>query len=291
MAVLVETISRRDPYLYTRPEDGREAPFEVVLRYSTQKQVLAKKLAERLRSLDGGNELEILDIGSSKRTLIAMLAGQLREKHFNKQIQFSLLEPDESSVQTLKFYAEAIRDISGGKFSSTVIQRGWEEFKPGKYDAIICSHVIYHFDPRRYGELFLKMVSALKPGGRLFVSEREQEGNDVFRFIHENKTRATGEPFNEITITDAIPALESIVSADSSLRMKQNQLEAKVTLPFASSPAEARTIVAFFLQRGSWSELPNSVRRGIMHDYGGRDSELAQLDRLVEITHASQPAV
>lgn len=291
MTVLTETISRRDAQLYTRPEDRRYAPFEVVLRYSTQKQVLAEKLAARLNNLNDDDKLDVLDIGSSKGTLIAMLAGQLREKRFNKKIQFSLLEPDASSVKTLKLYAEAIRDGSAGKFSSTVIQRGWEEFNPGTYDAIICSHVIYHFNPRRFEELFLKMIHALKPGGRLFVSAREQEGNEVFRFIHENKARATGETFNEITIADVLPALESIVSADSSLSIKQNQLQAEVTLPFASKPEEAKTIVAFFLQRGSWSDLPYSVRRGVLHDYAGRDSILSQFDRLVEITRAVQPTV
>jgi SAM-dependent methyltransferase len=291
MGLRVETRGFRDTFLYTRPEDGREAPFEVVLRYSTQKQVLAEELAGRISSLDGGKELAVLDIGSSKGTLIAMLAGRLMKGGFDKRIQFSLLEPDGSSVQTLRSYAEAIRDGSGGKFSSHVIQSGWEEFKPGKYDAIICSHVIYHFDPRRYRELFLKMVRALKPGGRLFVSAREGEGNDVYRFIQKYKTLATRESFNEITIADAVPALESIVSADPSLRMEQKKLYATVTLPFASHPTDAKTIVAFFLQRASWADLPAPIRKGITHDYGGKDSVLAQNDRLVEITHAGQPAV
>lgn len=282
MTVLTEI--RRDTQLYSRPEGGREAPFEVVLRYSTQKEQLAEKLAGRISSLEGGDKLEILDIGSSKGTLIAKLAGQLRAKRFTKQIQFSLLEPDESSVQTLRSYAEAIRDTSGGKLVSTIIQRGWEEFKPGTYDAIICSHVIYHFNPRRFRELFLKMVNALKPGGRLFVSAREHEGNEVYHLIEKYKTLATGESFNEITIKDAMPALESIVNDDPSLSIKQQELRGEATLPFKQNPEEAKTIVAFFLQRGSWKELPLSVRRGVLGDYGGKDSVLTQLDRLVEIT-------
>jgi 2-polyprenyl-3-methyl-5-hydroxy-6-metoxy-1,4-benzoquinol methylase len=266
-------LNYRDSGLYARTESGA-APFEVVLRYSTQKQILAKELATRFSSLDGPNDLAILDIGSSKGSLIAMLAGQLSKEGFGKQIQFSLLEPDASSVQNLQLYAEAIRDGSGGKFSSDIIQRGWEEFKPGKYDAIICSHVIYHFDPRRYQELFLKMVRALKPDGRLFISAREGEGNDIFQFIQKYKIRATGESFNQITITDAVPALESIVNADPSLRMVQTQLHATILLPFASKPADAKTMVAFFLQRPSWADLPAAIHRGVLHDYKGKDSSI-----------------
>ncbi len=273
----------RDAPLYARPETGQEAPFEVVLRHSTQKPILAVELADRLSRLDGGNKLAILDIGSSKGTLIAMLAGRLTRGGFDKRIQFSLLEPDESSVQNLRLYAEAIQDGSGGRVSSDVIQSGWEEFRPEKYDAIICSHVIYHFDPRRFQELFLKMVSALKPEGHLFVSARERGGNDVYRLIQDYKTRATGESFNEITIEDAVPALESIVRADPLLTIEQNPLYATVVLPFASQPEDAQTIVAFFLQRPSWGDLPPQVREGILHDYGGSDSVLTQADRLVDI--------
>ncbi|GEM_PF-6820604 len=277
----------RDAPLYARPETGGEAPFGVVLRHSTQKAILAEELAGRLRRIDGGKPLNILDIGSSKGTLIAMLAGRLTRGGFDKRIQFSLLEPDGSSVQTLQSYAEAIQDSSRGKFVSRVIPNGWEEFSPDEYDAIICSHVIYHFDPRMYRELFMKMVNALKPHGHLFVSARENEGNDVYNFIRRYKALATGEQFNEITIADAVPTLEEIIIADPSLTMVQNPLYATVVLPFASQPADARTIVAFFLQRPSWDDLPSRVREGVLRDYGGRDIVMDQVDRLVDISRSS----
>lgn len=279
----------RDTFLYARQEADRKAPFEVVLDWSTQKQILAEQLAGRIRRLNDEDELAILDIGSSKGTLIGMLAGLLIRGRFNKRIQFSLLEPDESSVTKLLPYAESIQDHSAGRFSSTVIREGWEEFTPKMYDAIICSHVIYHFDPNHYKEIFLKMVKALKPEGHLFVSAREGEGNDVFEFIREYKKLAANEQFNTITIADAIPALERIVSTNPLLSMEQNRLYANVMLPFASKPEDAKTIAAFFLQRPSWDALPAQVRDSIQNKYGSSDTILSQTDRLIEITHKSAP--
>lgn len=277
-----QTVSGRDAHLYRTPLEGGEAPFDVMLRYSTQKAVNAWELASQIEALNGGRSLDILDIGTSKGTMWGMLVGRLNDLGHKAKIHFTLLEPDKDSIGVLREYAKAISDITRGRFTSTIVQAGWEEFKPSKYDAIIASHVLYHFERDQLPYNFRKMKDALKPAtettpaGRAFIIAREREGNETLEQIHHYKAMAGKEHFNDLTIEDAEPWLAPMM-------IGQKELFAKVYLPFASNVADAQTVFAFFLNRPSWDAIPEFVQDDIMARYGGTDHELVQLDRLVEI--------
>ena len=60
-------------------------------------------------------------------------------------IHFSLIEPDRTSVKTLRDYADSNKASSAGLFSASIYRSGWEEFVPSTYDFITATHVIYHF--------------------------------------------------------------------------------------------------------------------------------------------------
>ena len=268
-----------DSFLYA----GKEASFEVMARHSNQKEILALELARRISERNNKQNLKILDIGTSRGTLFGLLSGILKHLGF-MQVAFTLVEPDKDSVNMLQPYARGIVDSSViNKFSIEIVQRKWEQFDPDLYDEIICAHMIYHLDPEMYDTLFLKMIKALKPNGRLFIIAREKEDNQAFNFIQHIKT-LSGEQFNEITIQDALPALRSIVAVDASLSMEEDRVEAKVDLPFQSNQKEAQAVVAFFLQRGSWNELSAETQTDIMNSYGNSDIQLTQPDRIVTIT-------
>jgi SAM-dependent methyltransferase len=277
----------RDGFLYEDLYTGEGSVYDTVLRYTTQKHVLALGLAERIHEL--GKPLQALDIGTSKGNQLAMTLGQLLELGYFNSIHHTLVEPDESSVRKLRHYADAITAVSRHKFTFTVKKSTWEDFIPQKYDLITATHMIYHLPLDQFGPLFAKMTGALTPGGRLLIAARERENNEVFELIQFYKARMPGETFNEVTMEHASPYLEELVQADPTLSMKQTQHQASVVLPFESNLPAAQKLMAFFLQRPSWTSLPTAVQRDILHHSEGKDIELGQRDRLIEINKA--PAI
>lgn len=281
---VAQSPNSRDAYLYTRTESGEESPFEAALRYTTQKLILSIELAKRINKINGGRDLDILDIGSSKGTLLALISRELFKLEHNHAIRFSLLEPDHQSVEALKLYAEAIDVMSRSKFTSTVVEAGWEEYESKEQDVVMANHVIYHLV--QSPQIYLKMIKAIRPGGHLFVVAREKEGNEVYNLLQRYKNMVPGEKFNEITIQDALPHLQSIVNGDVSLAMKIDRLRPTVVFPFESDITAAKKIIAFFLQCPAWEALPGNIQKAVLNEYGGKDTLLNQIDTVVEITKA-----
>lgn len=269
----------RDAALYAASSE--ESAFDTFFRKSTQKLVIANELGPRIARIPGHESLEALDIGSSKGTQLAMVFWTLARLGYTRKTHFALLEPEEKSVEALKQNMDHMASISGDVFTSTIQQTGWEEASiPNLKDLILCTHTIYHFPQLRNS--LQKMVDTLKPGGRLIIVARERQGNQVMDLIQRYK-KLSGDTFNEVTIQNALPHLEQIVRANPALSMSQDLLEAEAFLNFHSEPATAKRVLAFFLQRPTWSHVPDVVQRAIASEFGNRDTTLTQVDRVVEI--------
>lgn len=283
-----EEVRRRILY---RAEKG-ESLFDIFLRYSNQKRILAKWLSRRFSEMAGRRTLEVLDIGTSKGTLMMMLAGRLIALRIPNPINFHFIEPDETSVVSLKERAEALEDITRNHHRTRILQTTWEDFRPdqdevSRFDVVICSHTIYHFPRHEFPSIFKKMTAVLKPRGQLFVIAREKD--DIYQFIQRHYTAATGKPFNEITIHDAIPVLEGITKDDPSLVMQYDTVRASATFPFASNVKHAQALAGFFLQR-PWHRIPTVVQTGIMGEFDATDVRLPQIDGVITITKAHAEA-
>lgn len=271
----------RDRFLYNG--DG-ESLFDIVQKYTTQKQVLGRALSDRIQQMSG-KPLKALDIGTSKGHQLAITLGNLRDHGYPHQIHWTLLEPDPDSVAALRIAADTLKSTHGNLFRYGIEKKGWEQFDPDSYDLITATHVIYHFNPDQFNILFGKMVEALAPGGKLLISAREGEGNPVYDMIKGYKSLLPGERFNDISIEDVMSDLEAIVQRDSSLSIIQKPLSAHVILPFDSDLLSAQKLMAFFLQRPSWKALPKIVREDVMRRTEHEpDVELLQKDRLVVIS-------
>ena len=183
----------------------------------------------------------------------------------------------------MKGIARAFEERYPESYRSTFIHSKWEDFNPERYgitqfDIVFCSHTIYHLDPKEFLIQFNRMVNLLKPNGRLFIVAR-RSGDDAYRFMLTYYEAATGKNFNEITIETAYYPLD-VISRRYGLRLQQELSEAWVDLPFRTNPADAQTIVGFFLRR-SWAKIPVDVRESIMVNYGQQDARLNQTDGII----------
>lgn len=266
--------------------NGGEAPFETFRRYSAQPRQTAEMLASYInRELLGGEQsLDILDIGAGDGMFVKLLTDRLRGYGKSTPIHFWWLEPNTEYADYLALRGAMLT----APLSATVVNTSWEEYEAERqYDAILLSHVLYYFADENFIAPFEKMISHLKPGGRLFVVARTKD--EDYHFLRLFFKRATGQPFNEKTIEDAEKALRQIREKQEGphWKVERRYSRSHIVFPFATNETDAGNLVTFYL-RFPWHEIDEEVREEIRKyitekKYG----QLQEIDCIIIVTRST----
>jgi ubiquinone/menaquinone biosynthesis C-methylase UbiE len=278
-------ISRREQQLLYDGEHAVESPFDVFIRNTTQKENTAQTLAAMMLRQEGSKQLEVLDIGTGEGIFHIKLVKHLHALGLQTPVRFHLLDPKAHYAVRLRGVATSLSE-QYPSYKANVILSSWEDFMPENYevksfDRIVCSHTIYHFKREEFQHQFSKMTETLSPSGKLYVVARCRD--EVYEFINNFYTVTTGRPFIDVTIEDAMPALQA-VAREKALTLREVSSHAEVVLPFQTNPEDAQTIVGFFL-RAPWKDISDTVREQIMSRFNHKDSKLHQMDCIVELSH------
>jgi hypothetical protein len=259
-----------------------ESSFDVFLRYSNQKEILASRIVEIINQHFAKQTIHIFDIGVGEGTFHAKLVKFLMQNGNSRQVQFDLLDPNAIHSIELKGQKIGFEQIFPAQYLARIHHSTWEEYddsqEQGKTDVVICSHTIYHLKPEEFKTDFKKMIGLLSPAGLLFIIARFPD--EPYEFIKRFYEKATNKPFNEITIEDALPIIDEIVKEDNSIHYQLLHCDAKVQLPFRTDPEDAHTIVGFYLRR-KWMKIPKNVRKDIVKFALGNNIIFNQNDGIV----------
>ncbi|MBV9029950.1 MAG: methyltransferase domain-containing protein [Pseudonocardiales bacterium] len=122
----------------------------------------SRRLSELLRGWAAQREnLEILDIACGSGLYSLTLAAQHPTARATLLDWANVLELTQDNVEALGL-RERTSFIEGDVFEVAL---------GGPYDVIIASHILHHFSEQRCRELMSRLVTALKPDGRLVVHE------------------------------------------------------------------------------------------------------------------------
>lgn len=243
-----------------------ETPFETFLRYSDEKERSSAKLAEILQEgpLDSPS---ILDIGTGTGEYLALSLSKVSDL---TNPQLTLIEPSVDLVKHLK-----------GQFpglAPQVLNIEFEQFTSNeKFDVVLASHIFYHFTSDSWPRQLERMLSYLKPHGRLIIVGREED--DTYELKSRFKPVLLGKGVRVVLNKDVLAALPRKTT------VSHYRAESQLTVPLDDSLEDTIAIVEFFINK-EWSEIPEQIQRDITDFISSKQSIMRQIDDLAVVERA-----
>ncbi|HTE57322.1 MAG TPA: class I SAM-dependent methyltransferase [Verrucomicrobiae bacterium] len=245
-----------------------ESPFETFLRYTNQKEMSAKQLSNVLQAL--GSESNILDLGAGNGEYLSLALSRMENV---EDIRLTLVEPSTDLVRQLKGRFDVI--LPGANV--TIAPSDLDNFSSNeKFDAIIAAHLFYHIPRSSWPQQLEKMLSLLKPQGRLIIVLRDKD--DAYMFKMKFKPLLSDKSFSAMTIDDVVSALPNI----NKLRITRHVSESELKIPIDSNPEDTESIVEFYLNK-QWPDIPVVIQQAALGFIRSKHGLIQQLDCIAVI--------
>lgn len=245
-----------------------ETPFETFLRYSNEKEESSTRLADLLQEIAG--DLSILDIGAGNGEFLALTLAKTKNL---TSLRVTLLEPSRDLVKQLKDHFNRILPRDSVKIIRTTL----DDFSNDeKFDVILASHLFYHIPRDTWVKQLNKMLSFLKPDGRLIIILREKD--DAYRFKMAFKPLILDKNFKALVIDDVLTVLPEV----SKLRVSRYSIASELRVPIDKNVEDAISIIEFYLNE-HWQNITERIQKDIFNFIKARNSIFKQLDGIAVI--------
>jgi cyclopropane fatty-acyl-phospholipid synthase-like methyltransferase len=195
-----------------------ETVFETFLRYTDQKEKSSVFLAALLDESIGPN-FHLLDIGTGTGEFLKLALSKVKAL---PRINLTLIEPSDDLVKQLPGSLDELAPSPTIHLSHST----FDDFSTKeKFDVVIASHLFYHIPKNTWRNQITKMVSLLKPGGRVIIVQREED--EAYAFKMRFKPLIFGEKFKSITLSDVMATFPS----SDSLRIVRHGVTSHIRFP------------------------------------------------------------
>jgi cyclopropane fatty-acyl-phospholipid synthase-like methyltransferase len=241
---------------------GTETPFETFLRYTNEKEKSSELLASILSLVP---KTSILDIGSGNGQYLEQTLSNIKD---SADSSLTLLEPSSDLIKQLQ--------ARFGGSLVTIIHSSIDSFSTDeKFDVVLASHLFYHIPRPEWPAQLLKMLSFLKPEGKLIVVLREKD--DAYAFKMAFKPLLFNEDFQALTLQDVLAGLP-----ESGLTISRHTAESELIIPVNKSAKDTISIIEFYLNK-QWQEIPVAIRQDALTFIQNRNKVFAQRDGIAVI--------
>lgn len=222
-------------------------PFEIYLKYSTEKDISIKQLNNILSQ--SSNSVKILDIGCGDGSYLL----ESIPKDSNFEITF--LEP------SIQLFNKLEKNIQGHENYNS-INKTFEEFNLENkevFDIVLASH-LYHFSQSEYPIFLSQLISLLEDSGTLIWIERGIDEITDFKKRFKSKLLPDRYPkdWEPRNYKKALEILKE-KSADTELVLNRSVLK----FPYKENLDEVMAIVEFYLNI-DWTSIPIEVQNEIL---------------------------
>jgi 16S rRNA G966 N2-methylase RsmD len=231
-------------------------PFEIYLKYSTEKKNSIKELSKILSSPNIKGK-DILDVGASDGSY---LIDTLLETKYKELNSITFIEPSNTLYKVLKKKSKKLDE----DITINTINKTFEEFYASnnkKFDIVLASH-LYHFPRDEYTNFITQLISLVEKSSCLIWVERAPD--DIADFKKKFKTQLdpvsypdSWIPRNYQTVFDILQNMNGICDiffTESALRF-----------PYNSNLNDTIAIIEFYLNL-KWEAIPKVVQKEIF-DY------------------------
>jgi SAM-dependent methyltransferase len=238
------------------------------LRYTNEKEVSSDKLAEILQTFDAN--LDILDVGTGNGDFLAMTLSKLGN---SKSFDLALLEPSDDLVRQI---AERIKLVDTIR-SAAVCPIALKDYATeDTYDVVLASHLFYHITPDDRPEQLQRMVSFLKPGGKLIIVLREKD--DAYDFKSKFKPLLYGGDFKALTLG----AVLSVMPDSNNFKITRHIVTSELKIPLHNNKHDMESIIEFYLDK-PWQQIPEEVKQNALDYIAERNGIFHQKDGIAVI--------
>lgn len=254
---------------YRRRSAEKEAPFEIFLKYSDEKEKSSEVLGKILSKLLVREKMTLLDVGSGTGEYLRLALSKARDP---KGVSAILLEPSPDLARKLR----NTRKLFPRTISVDIVGDAFENFTATTlFDIILASHVPLAKDNiARLPGIYLRIFELLKPDGYLVIVLRGKD--DVHQFRTRFKTKIIGRDYYSLTIDDAEAILRKIAE-QLPLRIQKFSVKAKLHLPYPDDMRDVISVVEFLLNT-NWKDIPAEIRNSILAYIHRRNGLLRQID-------------
>lgn len=255
--------------LYRRRSAEKEAPFEIFLKYSDEKEKSSEVLGKILSKLLVREKMTLLDIGSGTGEYLRLALSKVRDP---KGLSAILLEPSPDLARKLR----STRKLFPRTISMDIVGDAFENFTATTlFDIILASHVPLAKDNiARLPGIYHRIFELLKPDGCLVIVLRGKD--DVHQFRTRFKTKIIGRDYYSLTIDDAEAILRKIAE-QLPLRIQKFSVKAKLHLPYPNAMRDVISVVEFILNT-NWKDIPAEIHNSILAYIRRRNGLLRQID-------------
>jgi SAM-dependent methyltransferase len=244
------------------------SPFETFLRHTNQKEKSSNLLSKILQT--PASESSILDLGAGNGEYLALLLSQMEN---TKNIHLTLVEPSTDLVKQLRDRFDTILP----RANVAIIPSDLDSFSSNKkFDTIIAAHLFYHIPRSSWSRQLEKMLSLLKPLGRLIIVLRGKD--DAYTFKMEFKSRLSNKPFSAMTIDDVLSALPNV----NRLKVTRHISESELKIPIDDNTEDTESIIEFYLSK-QWPDIPTAIKQQALTFIRNKHGVFKQLDCIAVI--------
>ncbi|TSC86813.1 MAG: hypothetical protein G01um101416_578 [Microgenomates group bacterium Gr01-1014_16] len=262
-----------------RTKNNRETPFETFLRYTNEKNKLAKKYLKILRErIPNGfsGEISVLDIGAGEGAFLNNVLKKLLDQRKSTKISITLLEPSVDLMNALK-----------NNFPKTAqlrpffVNDRWEEFKVRKkFDFIFATH-LYHFNIDNYLLEIRNMLFLLKGGGSLIFTLRGKD--DVFHF----KTKFKKGIFGVFRAKTSQVIEKGLVQLnEEGYKTIKFKSKSKLRIPIFKDEQDFVAIMEFYLNY-PWIDLDEKIKDSVIKYVKRKKGAFLQEDNIFVFSKAN----
>ncbi|MGH7196756.1 MAG: class I SAM-dependent methyltransferase [Candidatus Saccharimonadales bacterium] len=244
-----------------------ESPFETFLRYTNQKEASSKQLSKILQTLN--SESKILDIGTGNGEYLRLTLSQLKD---TENIHLTLIEP---SIDLVKQLENRFKNTLP-KDNVTIIHSDLDSFSSNeRFDAVIAAHLFYHIPRSEWPRQLEKVMSLLKPEGKLIIVLRDKD--DAYNFKMKFKPLLSDKPFSAMTINDVISVLPNL----NKLNVTQYSSESELKIPINNTD-DTESIIEFYLNE-QWQDIPIAIQQQALDFINSKHGVFKQVDGITVI--------
>lgn len=244
---------------------GKETAFETFLRYCDEKEKSSVVLGSILQNLLISNS-SLLDVGAGNGDYLRL---SLEKLTTHVRLDLTMIEPSQSLIKKLEAMTGRFLIDHGVR----VLCERFEEVElDQQYDIVLASHL--PFPKEKLSEIYSKMISLLKPTGRLIVVLREKD--DAHEFRTRFKPVLEGEGYQSLTLDDALEVLNGL-SSGAVFQVSAYSAPSVLTIPLRDNKKDEITLIEFFLNQ-KWREIPKYVRKDILEYIERKDGIFRLVD-------------
>lgn len=242
---------------------GDETPFETFLRYTDEKENSSKMLAGIVSQT---SRASILDIGTGNGEYLEMVLSKTQN---SANSYLTLLEPSLDLVTQLKTRFLHRREVK-------IINLELNDFSTDeKFDIVLASHLFYHIPKSEWKHQLSKMLSFIKPDGKLIVVLRKKD--DAYDFKMALRPTLFDKDFQALTIEGVLANLPK-----EGLNISQYTSESELVFPVEKNLADTISIIEFYLNR-QWLSIPKTIQEDVLSFIRNKSATFKQLDGIAVI--------